>query len=154
MSTKSVVSVSLSCALQILQYANKTPLQLGVSHISSILYVKHHPCFNSSTLLSLCFQASELSEHFNGQDSHAAAHAQSGSHSHSRATHSLTYRNPSSISSSTHQTQTQGSSQHQPRVQAQASDEGVPPGLASTLEHIIGQLDILTQVSRMCVNLS
>lgn len=101
---------------------------------------------------SLCFQASELSEHFNGQDAHAAAHAQSGSHSHSRATHSLTYRNPSSISSSAHQTQTQGLSQHQPRVQA--SDGGVPPGLASTLEHIIGQLDILTQVSRMRVNLS
>uniref|UniRef100_A0A3B5BIS2 POC1 centriolar protein homolog A n=1 Tax=Stegastes partitus TaxID=144197 RepID=A0A3B5BIS2_9TELE len=31
------------------------------------------------------------------------------------------------------------------QAQSHASDGGVPPGLANTLEHIIGQLDILTQ---------
>lgn len=120
-----------------------------------MLCVTHHPSFQQLfTFLCLCVQASEPSEHCNGQDSHTAAHTQSRSHSssHSRATHSHTYKNPSTSSSSTHQTQTQGFPQHLPQVQAQSSDGGVPLGLASTLEHIIGQLDILTQVSRICVN--
>lgn len=38
------------------QYANDTPLQPGGSHISSILYVKNHLCFNSSTLLLFVFR--------------------------------------------------------------------------------------------------
>ncbi|XP_022603979.1 POC1 centriolar protein homolog A [Seriola dumerili] len=90
-------------------------------------------------------QTSDPSEHFNRQDFQTAAHTQSSSRSgsHSRATHSHTYRNPSTSSSTTHQTQTQGLPQHS--SQSQTSDGGVPPGLASTLEHIIGQLDILTQ---------
>uniref|UniRef100_A0A4W6DXY8 POC1 centriolar protein homolog A n=1 Tax=Lates calcarifer TaxID=8187 RepID=A0A4W6DXY8_LATCA len=83
-------------------------------------------------------QTSDPSEHFNRQDSHT----QSGSGS--RATQSLSYRNPSTGSSSTHQTQTRGLPQDV-EAQHRASDGGVPPGLAGTLEHIIGQLDILTQ---------
>jgi len=100
----------------------------------------------------LIFQACDPSEHANGQDSHT----KSGSRSQSRATQSQTFGPLSSSSSSTHQTQTPGLPPHSPQVQAlsQASDGGVPPGLASTLEHIIGQLDILTQVSRTVVNLS
>ncbi|KAJ4927013.1 hypothetical protein JOQ06_014753, partial [Pogonophryne albipinna] len=87
--------------------------------------------------------ACDPSEHANGQDSHT----KSGSRSQSRATRSQTFGPLSSSSSSTHQTQTPGLPPHSPQVQAQsqASDGGVPPGLASTLEHIIGQLDILTQ---------
>lgn len=98
------------------------------------------------TFLPLCFQTSDPSEHFNRQDSHT----QSGSGS--RATQSLSYRNPSTGSSSTHQTQTRGLPQDV-EAQHRASDGGVPPGLAGTLEHIIGQLDILTQVSRRCASL-
>lgn len=98
----------------------------------------------------LIFQACDPSEHANGQTT------KSGSRSQSRATRSQTFGPLSSSSSSTHQTQTPGLPPHSPQVQAQsqASDGGVPPGLASTLEHIIGQLDILTQVSRRFVNLS
>lgn len=101
----------------------------------------------------LCFQTSEPSEPLTRQDSQTAAHTQSSSRSgsHSRATHSHTYRNHSTSSSSSHhQTQTQSLPQQAPHVQGQtqASDGGVPPDLASTLEHIIGQLDILTQVSK------
>nr|CBN80860.1 WD repeat-containing protein 51A [Dicentrarchus labrax] len=107
----------------------------------------HPPCSSHPSVLRS--QASGPSEHFNGHDSHTAARTQTSSRSgsHSRATHSHTYRNPSTSSASTHQTQTQGLSQHSPQVQtqSQALDGGVPPGLASTLEHIIGQLDILTQ---------
>lgn len=90
-------------------------------------------------------KASEPSEHLNGQDSHAAAHTQSVSHS--SAPHSNTYRHLSSSSCSTHQPQAHGLPQHSPQAQAQsqASDGGVPPALARTLDHIIGQLDILTQ---------
>ncbi|KAK1900797.1 POC1 centriolar protein like A [Dissostichus eleginoides] len=85
--------------------------------------------------------ACDPSEHANGQDSHTKSGSQS------RATRSQTFGPLSSSSSSTRQTQTPGLPPHSPRVQAlsQASDGGVPPGLASTLEHIIGQLDILTQ---------
>ncbi|KAG7244788.1 hypothetical protein INR49_029807 [Caranx melampygus] len=86
---------------------------------------------------------SDPSEAFNRQDYHTAAHTQSSSGSHSRAAHSHTYRNPSTSSSTTRQPQTQGLPQHS--SQSQTSDGGVAPGLTSTLEHIIGQLDILTQ---------
>lgn len=97
---------------------------------------------------------SEPSDHFNGQDSHAVAHTQSASRSSSpsKASHSHTYRNPSTSSSTSRQPQAQ--TKPSVHVQAQSSDGGIPPALASTLEHIIGQLDILTQVSGMCVNLS
>uniref|UniRef100_A0A672Y338 POC1 centriolar protein homolog A n=1 Tax=Sphaeramia orbicularis TaxID=375764 RepID=A0A672Y338_9TELE len=64
-----------------------------------------------------------------------------------RTTHSHTNRNPTTASSSIQQTQTRTEPQlsHQTQAQSNSSDEGVPPALASTLEHIIGQLDILTQ---------
>ncbi|KAM7402345.1 hypothetical protein PAMP_017592 [Pampus punctatissimus] len=91
-------------------------------------------------------QASAPNGLFNRQDSQTAVHTQSCSRSgsHSRATHPHTNRNQSCSSSYTSQTQTQDS----PQVQAQshASDGGAAPGLASTLEHIISQLDILTQL--------
>lgn len=63
--------------------------------------------------------------------------------------HSHTYKSSSTSSSSAQQMENQGLPQHtqpQPQAQSQAPDGGVPPALASTLEHIIGQLDILTQV--------
>lgn len=58
------------------------------------------------------------------------------------------------MSSSTQQTQSQSLQQppHQDQAQSRASDGTVPSSLANTLEHIIGQLDILTQVSRRCAN--
>lgn len=112
-------------------------------------------CWIFNNLLCLCFQTPEPSEHFNRQDSQTAALTQNSSRSgsHSRATHSHTYRNHSTSSSSNHQTQTQSLQKHSPYVQAQSqdSDGGVPPGLVATLEHIMGQLDVLTQVSRRCV---
>ncbi|XP_062301363.1 POC1 centriolar protein homolog A [Scomber scombrus] len=103
-----------------------------------------HASFNSHPSV-LHGQASEPTGLYNRQDSQTAVPTQSYSRSasHSRATHPQTCRDPSISSSSTHQTQTQGSTQVQ--AQSHASDGGAPPGLASTLEHIIGQLDILTQ---------
>lgn len=105
------------------------------------------------TVLLLCVQAPEPYEHFNGQDSQTAAHTQSDSRSgsHSTATQYGSYGNPSTSSFSTQPVQTQDLPQPLPQVHAQSSDGSVPPGLASTLEHIISQLDILTKVSRICV---
>lgn len=100
-----------------------------------------------------CFKASEPSEQFHRQNSHTAAHSQSRapSRSHSRATHSLGHRHPSSSTTVVIPTPT-------PSLQstAQAQDPHLnvgrlDPGLTSTLEHIVGQLDILTQVSRIWV---
>lgn len=101
----------------------------------------------------LFLQTSEPAEHVNRQESQTASHAQSFSHgSHSRATHSQVYRDPSISSSSTQQTSQLPSRHHQ--SESHASDGKVPSGVANALEHIIGQLDILTQVSKRCAKLS
>lgn len=122
------------------------------SHIYCIVCEAPPVSNYSSAPFRSIFQVSEPSEHFNGLDSHTAAHTQSASRSssHSKATHSHTYRNPSTSSSTTRQPQAHDQTQPSTHVQAQSSDGGIPPALASTLEHIIGQLDILTQVSGIC----
>lgn len=53
---------------------------------------------------------------------------------------------PSTSPSTTQQTLAEDLPQPFPGVQAQAQDRSIPPHLASTLEHIVSQLDILTQV--------
>ncbi|KAF7668409.1 hypothetical protein LDENG_00011110 [Lucifuga dentata] len=94
-------------------------------------------------------QTSEPAGPFNKEDLHAAGRSQAHNHngSHSKASHSHTYKNPTTSSFSTQQMKSQRLPQHtsQPQTQPQASDGGVAPALASTLEHIIAQLDILTQ---------
>lgn len=113
---------------------------------------------SNSSHCPLCFQTSDPAQHFKRQDSQTAAHTQSYRQIgiQSRASHSHANGSLSISSSTAHQTQTQSLPQHSPQGQAQshASDGGVPPGLANTLEHIIGQLDILTQVSRSSPGLS
>lgn len=119
--------------------------------------------FLSVSLGLVIFQASEPSEQFHGQNSHTAAHTQSSgpSRSHSRAAHSLGHRHLSSSPTTTptpQPTQAHGPTEPAARAQVQAQvlhlNGGLDPGIASTLEHIVGQLDILTQVSRICVHLS
>lgn len=121
-------------------------------HVLFLLFVKHHLIIKhffppSSSL----FKAPESLEPFNGQNAPTAASTQNdSSSSHSRATHSHALRNPSTSSFTHQQTQIRDSPQLLSQVQAQPSDGGIHPGLASTLEHIIGQLDILTQVRLIC----
>ncbi|XP_029947488.1 POC1 centriolar protein homolog A-like [Salarias fasciatus] len=90
-------------------------------------------------------QSPEPAEHLARPEHQTAAHTHNNSRS--RATHSHASRKPSSGSSSTSRTQTRGLQQppHGEGTQSPPPDAGVSPGLASTLEHIIGQLDILTQ---------
>lgn len=58
---------------------------------------------------------------------------------------------PSTSLSTTQQTLTRDLAQPFPQVQAQSADRSTPPYLTSTLEHIVGQLDVLTQVRSMGV---
>lgn len=88
---------------------------------------------------SLLFsQASKLPDH------HTASPTQTSSNS------SMT-QFPSTSPSTTQQTLSQKLPQPFPQVQAQSSDRSTPPHLTSTMEHIVGQLDILTQVREMRV---
>lgn len=84
----------------------------------------------------LCSQASKLPDH------HTAAPTETSSNS------SMT-QFPSTSSSTTQQILTQDLPQPFPQVQSQSADRSTPPHLTSTLEHIVGQLDILTQVRTM-----
>lgn len=61
--------------------------------------------------------------------------------SNSRTTHF-----PSTSPSTTQQTLTEVLPQPLPRDQAHSAERSIPPHLTSTLEHIVSQLDILTQV--------
>lgn len=87
----------------------------------------------------LCSQASKLPDH------HTAQQPTETSSNSSMA------QFPSTSSSTTQQMLTQDLPQPLPQVQAQSADRSPPPHLTSTLEHIVGQLDILTQVRTMGV---
>lgn len=108
------------------------------------------------TALTLCLrlQTSEPAQRLDRLDFQAAAHPHRHSGIQSRVSPAQACGS-FSTSSSAHQSQTQ-SLQQSPQAQAEprAPEGGVPPGLANTLEHIIGQLDVLTQVSRRCADLS
>lgn len=110
---------------------------------------------NSSPLSFL--QSYEPADPMSRKDSQTTAHSQSFSRndSLSRAAHSDTHRDPTITSSSTQQNPSQYvlHPSNQDQAQSSASDGRVPPGLANTLEHIMGQLDILTRVSRRWANL-
>lgn len=84
----------------------------------------------------LCFQASKLSDH------RTSAPTQPSS------TSSMTQL-PSTSPGTTQQTLTQDLAQPVPQVQAEPANRSTPPYLTSTLEHIVGQLEILTQVWTM-----
>ncbi|XP_026023519.1 POC1 centriolar protein homolog A isoform X2 [Astatotilapia calliptera] len=124
--------------LEALMNSSQTPTATSTTHFP----------LNSHTSV-LRSKTSDPAQHFKRQDSQTAAHTQSYRQIgiQSRASHSHANGSLSISSSTAHQTQTQSLPQHSPQGQAQshASDGGVPPGLANTLEHIIGQLDILTQ---------
>lgn len=81
----------------------------------------------------LCSQVSKLPE------DHMVAPPWRGSNS--RTTHF-----PSTSPSTTQHTLSEDLPQPLPRGQAHSPEGSIPPHLTSTLEHIVSQLDILTQV--------
>lgn len=108
-----------------------------------------------TSLLLLSFQTFERAEHLNRPNTQTTARTLSFGHSdgHSRGTHSHAHRDAATRSPSTQQTQGSQLPAHQDKGLSDVSDGRVPSSLANTLEHIIGQLDVLTQVSRRCADL-
>ncbi|XP_012724814.2 POC1 centriolar protein homolog A isoform X1 [Fundulus heteroclitus] len=109
------------------------------SSTAHLHFNSHPPLLNSQT--------AEVAEQLNRQDSQttACAHSFSRNGVHSRGAHSYAHRDATIGSPSTQQTQGLQQPAPQDKGLSDASDGRIPPSLANTLEHIIGQLDVLTQ---------